>query len=52
MPNGGAEILDKAHAGEVDPLTITAFQYDLVLSLIHIYRRDFGTGTVHRPGGN
>ena len=30
MPNGGLEILKKAAAGEVDPLTITAFQYDLV----------------------
>mgnify|MGYP002510734510 FL=1 len=30
MPNGGLEILKKAAAGEADPLTITAFQYDLV----------------------
>ncbi len=30
MPNGGLDILQKAAAGEVDPLTITAFQYDLV----------------------
>ena len=30
MPNGGLEILKKAAAGEVDPLEITAFQYDLV----------------------
>ena len=30
MPNGGLEILKKAAAGEVDPLSITAFQYDLV----------------------
>ncbi len=30
MPNGGLDILKKAAAGEVDPLTITAFQYDLV----------------------
>ena len=29
MPNGGLEILKKAAAGEVDPLTITAYQYDL-----------------------
>ena len=36
MPNGGAEILDKAHAGEVDPLTITAFQYDLVCNGIEL----------------
>lgn len=36
MPNGGAEILDKAHAGEVDPLTITAFQYDLVCNGVEL----------------
>ncbi len=30
MPNGGLEILQKAAAGELDPLTITAWQYDLV----------------------
>ncbi|MBQ8930743.1 MAG: aspartate--tRNA ligase [Oscillospiraceae bacterium] len=30
MPNGGLEILEKAARGEIDPLTITAFQYDLV----------------------
>ncbi|MDE6879930.1 MAG: aspartate--tRNA ligase, partial [Oscillospiraceae bacterium] len=30
MPNGGLEILKKAAAGQVDPLSITAFQYDLV----------------------
>ena len=30
MPNGGLEILKKAAAGEADPLSITAFQYDLV----------------------
>ncbi len=32
MPNGGLEILEKAAKGEVDPLTITAFQYDLVIN--------------------
>jgi len=32
MPNGGLEILEKAEKGEVDPLTITAFQYDLVIN--------------------
>ena len=32
MPNGGLEILKKAASGEVDPLTITAFQYDLVIN--------------------
>ena len=30
MPNGGLDILKKAAAGDVDPLGITAFQYDLV----------------------
>ena len=30
MPNGGLEILRKAAAGQADPLSITAFQYDLV----------------------
>ena len=30
MPNGGLKVLKQAAAGEVDPLTITAFQYDLV----------------------
>ncbi len=30
MPNGGLDTLKKAAAGEIDPLTITAFQYDLV----------------------
>ena len=30
MPSGGLEILEKAHNGEIDPLTITADQYDLV----------------------
>ena len=30
MPNGGLDILKKAAAGEADPLSITAFQYDLV----------------------
>ena len=32
MPNGGLEILEKAARGEVDPLTITAYQYDLVIN--------------------
>ena len=32
MPNGGLEVLKKAAAGEIDPLTITAFQYDLVIN--------------------
>ncbi len=32
MPAGGAEILRKAAAGEIDPLTIRAHQYDLVIN--------------------
>ena len=32
MPNGGLEVLEKAERGELDPLTITAFQYDLVIN--------------------
>ena len=36
MPNGGLEILNKAEAGEVDPLSITAFQYDLVCNGVEL----------------
>ena len=36
MPNGGLEILQKAAAGEVDPLEITAFQYDLVCNGVEL----------------
>ena len=36
MPNGGLEILEKAAAGEVDPLAITAFQYDLVCNGVEL----------------
>ncbi len=36
MPNGGLEILKKAQAGEVDPLTITAWQYDLVCNGVEL----------------
>ncbi len=36
MPNGGLEVLQKAAAGEVDPLTITAFQYDLVCNGVEL----------------
>ena len=35
-PNGGLEILQKAAAGEVDPLTITAYQYDLVCNGVEL----------------
>ena len=36
MPNGGLEILEKAERGEVDPLTITAYQYDLVCNGVEL----------------
>ena len=36
MPNGGLEVLKKAAAGEIDPLTITAFQYDLVCNGVEL----------------
>ncbi len=36
MPNGGLDILEKAAAGEVDPLSITAFQYDLVCNGVEL----------------
>ena len=36
MPNGGLEILQKAAAGEIDPLTINAFQYDLVCNGVEL----------------
>ena len=36
MPNGGLEILQKAAAGEVDPLSITAYQYDLVCNGVEL----------------
>ncbi len=36
MPNGGLEILKKAAAGEVDPLTILAYQYDLVCNGVEL----------------
>ncbi len=36
MPNGGLEILEKAAKGEVDPLSITAFQYDLVCNGVEL----------------
>ena len=36
MPNGGAEILEKAIRGDVDPLSITAFQYDLVCNGVEL----------------
>ncbi len=36
MPNGGMDILLKAEAGEVDPLSITADQYDLVCNGVEL----------------
>ena len=36
MPNGGLEILKKAANREVDPLSITAFQYDLVCNGVEL----------------
>ncbi len=36
MPSGGLDILLKAERGEVDPLTITADQYDLVCNGIEL----------------
>ena len=36
IPNGGLDILEKASKGEVDPLSITAFQYDLVCNGVEL----------------
>ena len=36
MPNGGLEILEAAERGEVDPLDIYAFQYDLVCNGVEL----------------
>lgn len=36
MPNGGLEVLEKAERGEIDPLTITAYQYDLVCNGVEL----------------
>ena len=36
MPNGGLDILLKAERGEVDPLDIYAFQYDLVCNGVEL----------------
>ena len=36
MPNGGLEILKQAAAGQVDPLSITAYQYDLVCNGVEL----------------
>ena len=36
MPNGGLDVLKKAASGEADPLSITAFQYDLVCNGVEL----------------
>lgn len=36
MPNGGLEILQKAEKGEIDPLSITAYQYDLICNGVEL----------------
>ena len=36
MPNGGLEVLEKAERGEIDPLSINAFQYDLVCNGVEL----------------
>ncbi len=36
MPNGGLDILRRARAGEVDPLSVTAYQYDLVCNGVEL----------------
>lgn len=36
MPNGGLSMLKKAQTGEVDPLSITAYQYDLVCNGVEL----------------
>ena len=46
MPNGGLEILEKAERGEVDPLDITACQYDLVCNGVEL---SSGAGRNHDP---
>ncbi|NBI08709.1 aspartate--tRNA ligase [Colidextribacter sp. OB.20] len=36
MPSGGLETVEKAIKGEIDPLSITAFQYDLVCNGVEL----------------
>ena len=36
LPNGGLEILEKAERGEIDPLSINAYQYDLVCNGVEL----------------
>jgi hypothetical protein len=48
MPNGGLEILEQASRGEVDPLSITAYQYDLFMRANYFYRPMEWSGTSWR----
>ena len=36
MPNGGLEVLEKAERGEINPLSINAYQYDLVCNGVEL----------------
>ncbi len=36
MPMGELEVLEQAHRGEIDPLTINAYQYDLVCNGVEL----------------
>ena len=36
MPNGGMEVLEQVEQGSVDPLTVTAYQYDLVCNGVEL----------------
>lgn len=36
MPNGGLEVLEQIERGKVDPLTVTAYQYDLVCNGVEL----------------
>ena len=47
MPAGGLEVLLKAERGEIDPLTITADQYDLVCNGVEL---SSGAVRNHDPG--
>ncbi len=47
MPNGGLEVLLKAERGEIDPLSITAYQYDLVCNGVEL---SSGAVRNHDPG--
>ena len=46
MPNGGLEVLLAAERGELDPLTIMAYQYDLVCNGVEL---SSGAVRNHRP---